>query len=142
MSASLSQGSVTGAKGGVVSCDLGNLAVGASAKVIIVTMPSGAGSLLNAVNVTANEEDLIPANNSAQATTTVYVPAILSGAFSGGFFQLTVTGQPNAQYIVQGSSNLTSWVSLSTTSSPTGTFTYTDTTTPTPQLRFYRTLRP
>jgi len=66
----------------------------------------------------------------------------LSGAFSGGFFQLTVTGQPNAQYIVQGSSNLTSWVSLSTTSSPTGTFTYTDTTTPTPQLRFYRTLRP
>jgi uncharacterized repeat protein (TIGR01451 family) len=142
VSATLSQGSVTGSKGGEVTCNLGNLAVGASAKVIIVTMPSAAGSLLNAVNVVANEEDLVPANNSAQGTTTVYVPAILSGVFSGGFFQLTVTGQPDAQYIVQASSNLTSWVSLSTTSSPTGTFTYTDTTTPTPQLRFYRTLRP
>jgi hypothetical protein len=105
-------------------------------------MPSVAGSLLNAVNVAANEEDLVPANNSAQATTTVYVPASLGGTFSGGYFQLTVTGQPNAVYVVQASTNLTSWVSLSTNTSATGTFTFIDPTTPAPQQRFYRTLRP
>jgi hypothetical protein len=105
-------------------------------------MPSLAGSLLNSVNVTANEEDLVPANNSAQATTTVTVPATLSGSFSGGYFQLTVTGQPNTPYVVQASTNLTSWVSLSTNTSATGTFTFIDTATPAPQLRFYRTLRP
>ena len=43
-------------------------------------------------------------------------------------------------YVIQASTNLTSWVSLSTTSSATGTFTFTDTTTPAPQQRFYRTL--
>jgi hypothetical protein len=65
----------------------------------------------------------------------------LSGFFSGGYFQLTVTAPPGFDYVVQGSTNLTSWVSLSTNSNPTGTFNYTDTTTPAPQQRFYRTLR-
>jgi len=142
VSASLSQGSHTPPSAGLLTCNLGSLAAGASANVIIVTMPSVAGSLLNAVNVAANEEDLVPANNSAQATTTVYVPASLGGTFSGGYFQLTVTGQPNAVYVVQASTNLTSWVSLSTNTSATGTFTFIDPTTPAPQQRFYRTLRP
>jgi uncharacterized repeat protein (TIGR01451 family) len=142
VSASLSQGNLTSTGGGQVTCNLGSLAAGASANVTIVTMPSLAGSLLNSVNVTANEEDLVPANNSAQATTTVTVPATLSGSFSGGYFQLTVTGQPNTPYVVQASTNLTSWVSLSTNTSATGTFTFIDTATPAPQLRFYRTLRP
>jgi hypothetical protein len=66
----------------------------------------------------------------------------LSGSFSGGYFQLTVAGQPNAVYVVQASTDLISWVSLSTNSSASGTFTFTDTTTPAPQQRFYRTLRP
>jgi hypothetical protein len=52
-----------------------------------------------------------------------------------------VTGQPNTVYVVQASTDLTSWVSLSTNSSATGTFTFTDTTTPAPQQRFYRTVR-
>jgi uncharacterized repeat protein (TIGR01451 family) len=142
VSASLSQGNLASTGGGQVTCNLGSLAAGASANVTIVTMPSLAGSLLNSVNVTANEEDLVPANNSAQATTTVTVPATLSGSFSGGYFQLTVTGQPNTPYVVQASTNLTSWVSLSTNTSATGTFTFIDTATPAPQLRFYRTLRP
>jgi uncharacterized repeat protein (TIGR01451 family) len=144
VSASLSQGNLAGAGGGLVTCNLGSLAAGGSANVIIVTTPSVGGSLTNAVNVAADEEDLMPANNSAQATTTVnaLVPPSLSGAFSGGYFQLTVTGQPNAVYVIQASTNLTSWVSLSTTSSTTGTFTFIDTTTPAPQQRFYRTLSP
>jgi uncharacterized repeat protein (TIGR01451 family) len=142
VSASLSQGNLTSTGGGQVICSLGSLAAGASANVIIVTMPSLGGSILNSVNVAANEEDLIPANNSAQATTTVTVPATLSGSFSGGYFQLTVTGESNAKYVVQASTNLTSWVSLSTNTSATGTFTFIDTTTPAPQQRYYRTFRP
>jgi uncharacterized repeat protein (TIGR01451 family) len=141
VSAWLSQGSLTGVGGGLVTCNLGSLAAGASAQVIIVTMPSLPGSLLNAVNIAANEEDLNPANNAAQATTTAYGPGSLSGFFSGGHFQLTVFASPDYVYVVQASTNLTSWVSLSTNTNPTGTFTFTDTTTPAPQQRFYRTLR-
>jgi uncharacterized repeat protein (TIGR01451 family) len=69
------------------------------------------------------------------------VPASLSGSFFGGQFQLTVTAPSNYTYVVQGSTNLTSWVSLSTNTNPTGTFNFIDTTTPAPQQRFYRTLR-
>jgi hypothetical protein len=105
-------------------------------------MPSLAGSLVNAVNIAADEEDLTPANNSAQTTTIVSAPAHLSGTYTaGGQFQLAVVAQSGVEYVVQGSTNLTSWVSLSTNNSATGTFTFIDTTTPAPQNRFYRTLR-
>ena len=141
VSASLSQGSLLGSSGGQVTCNLGTLAAGASAQVIVVSTVSAGGSLVNTVSVAANEEDLNPASNSAQATTTVSGPTILSGSFSGGQFHLTVTAMPGYVYVVQGSTNLTSWVSLSTNTNTTGTFTYTDTTTPAPTSRFYRTLR-
>ena len=141
VSASLSQGNLTSTDGGRVICDLGSLPAGSAAKVIILTTPSLAGSLLNSVTVSASEEDLNPANNTAQAATTVYGPSSLSGSFSSGHFQLTVTARPGYVYRVQGSSNLTSWVSLSTNSSTTGTFNFIDTTTPAPHQRFYRTQR-
>jgi uncharacterized repeat protein (TIGR01451 family) len=141
VSASLSQGNLTGIGGGQVACNLGSLAAGGTATVIIVTAPFGTGSFVNAVNVAGSEEELNPANNSAQAKTAVDQPAILSGLFSAGQFYLTVIAAPDAVYVVQGSTNLTSWVSLSTNASTTGTFTYIDTTTPAPQSRFYRTVR-
>ena len=139
VSAWLSQGTLTGTDGGMVTCNLGTLAAGGLAKVIIVTIPSQAGSLVNTVNVASNEEDLNPANNSAAAKTAVSGPTTLSGSFTDGQFHLTVTGQPGV-YVVQGSTNLTSWVSLSTNTNTTGTFNYTDTTAPVPDSRFYRTL--
>jgi uncharacterized repeat protein (TIGR01451 family) len=141
VSASLSQGNVMGTGGGQVTCNLGSLAAGGSATVIIVTVPSVAGSLVNAVSVAGSDEDLNPANNSVQAKTTVNGPTSLSGYFAGGQFHLTVTAPPGFDYVVQGSTNLSFWVSLSTNSNTTGTFTYTDTTTPVPPYRFYRTLR-
>ena len=139
VSAWLSQGAITGTDGGMVTCNLGTLAAGGLAKVIIVTIPSQAGSLVNTVNVASNEEDLNPANNSAAAKTAVSGPTTLSGSFTDGQFHLTVTGQPGV-YVVQGSTNLTSWVSLSTNTNTTGNFNYTDTTAPVPDSRFYRTL--
>ena len=69
------------------------------------------------------------------------VPARLAGSVVSGRFQVVVTAQSNVTYLVQGSTNLTSWVTLSTnTASAGGTFTFTDTTTPTPPHRFYRTM--
>jgi uncharacterized repeat protein (TIGR01451 family) len=144
VSASLSQGSFLSAAGGWVTCNLGSIPAGASAKVTVLTTPTVSGSLVNWVSVASNEEDLVPANNTAQATTTTFGPASLSGSFSGGHFVLTVTAQPNYVYVVQGATNLTypaHWVSLSTNNNTTGTFNYIDTATPAPQQRFYRTMR-
>ena len=132
ISASLSQGSYfTSADGRQVTCNLGSLPAGGSANVTLLTTPSLAGSLVTSVSVEANEEDLNPANNTAQTTTTVSVPTTLSGAiFTNGYFQLTVTCPAGFRVtFVQGSTNLTSWVSLSTNTNTTGTFTFTDITT-------------
>jgi hypothetical protein len=78
---------------------------------------------------------------TAQTLPTVSVPTTLSGVFTNGYFELMVTCQPGYVYVVQGSTNLSSWVSLSTNTNTTGTFTFTDTATPAHQQRFYRTQR-
>jgi uncharacterized repeat protein (TIGR01451 family) len=145
VSASLSQGYFTGTGGGAVSCNFGNLAAGASANVTILTVPSLAGALFNTAYVAANEEDLNPANNTAQGVTTVssLIPATLAGSIVNGQFLLTVTAQSNFVYVVQGSTNLAaaSWSSLSTNTNTTGTFYFTDPAAPALQQRFYRTMR-
>jgi hypothetical protein len=69
------------------------------------------------------------------------VPASLTGSIVSGQFRLTVKAQPGFAYEVEGSTDFTSWVSLSTNiASSNGTFNYTDTNAPAPQQRFYRTL--
>ena len=127
-----------------VTCSLGSLPVGGSAKVVIVTRPSIAGTFTNSITTSANEEDLNPDNYKAhQKTTMVYdsSSATLNGFFSSGQFHLMVTAPAGFNYVVQGSTNLTAWVSLSTNANLTGNFTFIDTNTPAPQLRFYRTKR-
>jgi uncharacterized repeat protein (TIGR01451 family) len=143
VSASVSQGNVTSSGNRQVTCNLGTIAGAGYSTAVIVSVPSTTGSFTNTANVVGGEEDLNPGNNSTNATTTVTVsgPAILSGTFTNGQFQLTVTASPGYVYVVQGSTNLTDWGPLSTITNTTGTFTYTDTTTPAPQSRFYRTLR-
>jgi uncharacterized repeat protein (TIGR01451 family) len=76
VSASATQGSCTrsgkGRRDGVLTCDLGAFAAGASASVTIVVEPSKAGTLTNTATVSANEPDPDAANNSATETTTVF----------------------------------------------------------------------
>ena len=134
--------SFTNGNGGVV-WNLGDLEPGAVAEFHTVVLPAQAGMATHIVTLGANEEDLNPADNTAQTTTAVYYagPAILSGFYAGGHFHLTVTAQRGFQYVVQGSTNLTHWVALHTNANPAGTFTFTDTTTPALRSRFYRTLR-
>ena len=80
VSATPSQGTCTQA-GGTVTCPLGALASGASATVTIQVTPTAAAggtTLTNTAQVTANEADPNPANNTATATTAVTPAADLA----------------------------------------------------------------
>ena len=69
VSATPTQGSCNGSA--TVSCNLGSLAKGASAKVTIVVVPTQAGPISNTATAAANESDPNAANNSATQNTTV-----------------------------------------------------------------------
>lgn len=60
-----------GETGGVVACNLGNLASGAGATVTIVVRPTATGTITNSVAVTSVETDDNPGNNSDSEATTV-----------------------------------------------------------------------
>jgi uncharacterized repeat protein (TIGR01451 family) len=55
----------------VVTCNLGALASAFDATVTIIVTPTALGAITNAMSVTATEDDLAPANNSATQDTTV-----------------------------------------------------------------------
>ena len=69
-SATPSQGSCSQASG-TVTCNLGNLANGASATVEIKVTPQSAGTITNTAIVRGNEADADTSNNQASAQTTV-----------------------------------------------------------------------
>ena len=71
VSATPSQGSCTPPAGSVLTCTLGNLAVGASATIAVVVTPTAAGTFDNVASVVGNEEDSNLANNSDTEPTTV-----------------------------------------------------------------------
>jgi uncharacterized repeat protein (TIGR01451 family) len=54
-----------------ISCNLGSLAVGNTATVVIVVQALSTGTVNNTATVTATETDPVPANNSSTASTTV-----------------------------------------------------------------------
>lgn len=70
VSVSASQGSST-SSGGVITCNLGNLAAGAAATVTIQVRPTAIGPVNNTVFVSASTADPNSANNSATVITTV-----------------------------------------------------------------------
>jgi len=80
-----------------------------------------------------------PADGSAYVLVNVVTPAppVLGSAAtsSGGFFQLTVSG--NEPVIIQSSTNLVNWVDIATNVAP---FTFTDTNNHGFKARFYRAL--
>jgi uncharacterized repeat protein (TIGR01451 family) len=58
-------------KGGIVTCNLGDLASGASTNIMIIVTATRPGTLTNTATVRGNEFDPNPLNDSATATTTV-----------------------------------------------------------------------
>ena len=75
VSATTTQGSCSGTT--TVNCNVGSLAVGASAIVTIVVTPSSPGQIVNTATVSASESDFDSTNNTA-STTTVIQPAAAS----------------------------------------------------------------
>jgi len=128
-----------------IAFNVGSLPAGSGTVLTVVLAPTFSGVITNVSTVRAIEADLNTANNTARTTATVSspVPPVLSGfiTLSNAQFHLTVTGEPGLAYIVQGSTNLSSWISLATNTATNGTIKYIDTAFPNFKYRFYRAVR-
>jgi uncharacterized repeat protein (TIGR01451 family) len=69
VSASSTQGSCTG--GAILTCDIGNMAAGATVTITLVTTPSTPGTVTNTATVVGNKPETTTANNTASASVTV-----------------------------------------------------------------------
>jgi uncharacterized repeat protein (TIGR01451 family) len=74
VSASSSIGGACNYDAGTVTCNLANVASGASVTISILVTADAAGPLTNSASVAATELDLEPSNNTAEVTTQVEVP--------------------------------------------------------------------
>jgi uncharacterized repeat protein (TIGR01451 family) len=77
VSVASSQGTCTG--GALVSCQLGNLNVGGSVTITLVTTAAATGTITNTATTVANEQETNTANNTASANVTVkgaFVPPV------------------------------------------------------------------
>ena len=74
VSATSSQGSCTG--GALVSCTLGNLNVGASVTITLVTTAGVTGTITNTATTVAKEQETNTANNTASASVVVKGPLV------------------------------------------------------------------
>lgn len=74
VSAVSSQGSI-GQAGGLVTCTLGNLDVGATASITVTVLPTAPGAIASTATVASNDTDIDPSNNSVTVLTTVFPPS-------------------------------------------------------------------
>ena len=74
VSSSATQGGCSGTA--TIDCDLGTLAVGASAIVTIVVTPTTAGHLTNTASISGAENDFDLTNNSSSTTTLIQAAAV------------------------------------------------------------------
>ena len=74
VSVASSQGTCTG--GALVSCTLGNLNVGASVTITLVTTASATGTIVNTATTVAKEQETNTANNTASASVVVQGPFV------------------------------------------------------------------
>jgi uncharacterized repeat protein (TIGR01451 family) len=144
VSATTSQGSLVNS-GGLVTFNLGSLGAAAGATASIRVSPAFGPNVVNSVTVTGNESDLSAINNTAQTTTTVLTPlraSLTDVTVTNAQVQFTLTGDPGMAYVIQGSTNLSTWTALATnTAAVNGTIKFTDTSASGLSLRFYRAIR-
>jgi uncharacterized repeat protein (TIGR01451 family) len=143
VSSSISSGT-TDVSGNVLNLRVPSLAAGATAAGFIRVQAVAAGTATNSATVSADVADLYPTDNTASFVTTVIqaASAQLAGSYvNGNGFNLVLTGQTGEPYIVQFSTNLTSWVSINTNTPVNGTFTITDGGATSSKTRYYRAFR-
>lgn len=93
ISAIASQGSCSAPIGGVITCNLGSLANGASASITVKGIPTVTGTLSNLVNVVGDQNDGQLVNNNATQTVTVQ-PLLCNG------LNPTIVGTPGADVLI------------------------------------------
>lgn len=143
ISASIASGT-TDLTGNVLNCRLPSLAAGTSASAFIRVQANSSGSITNMATVSADTADLYSVDNIATVVSTVSqaADAHLAGAYLNGTgYRLVLTGQTGEPYIVQFSTDLTSWTSISTNMPVSGTFTITDNAATGSKTRYYRAFR-
>lgn len=119
VSATPSQGTCTGT--GTVTCTLGILASGGSATVSLVVRPTVLDTLTTTVTVSANEPDLVPANNTATTSVTVndpIAPAISTFTIN---FGASITNSPNLNLSISATDNYSPASALTMSFSNDGT---------------------
>ncbi|MBI5635000.1 MAG: SBBP repeat-containing protein [Nitrospirae bacterium] len=81
--------------GNTLSCSIGSMVNGATATIsVVVIAPGTAGSITNTVTVSSGSNDPNATNNSASATTTVFLPGALSVTPSTGLISSGTPGGP------------------------------------------------
>jgi uncharacterized repeat protein (TIGR01451 family) len=143
-SASASQGSYSSGAG-VVTFSLGTVPTGAGAGVTVIVRHTKVGNALNSVAVVSTQTDLDSSDNSAGIATLVTsgVAAQLEGIYDepNQMFDINLTGQANATYILQRSTDLITWDPVATnTASAGGTIKFSDPASAAITQRFYRAL--
>ena len=66
-----SQGSPAVVNGTLITDNLGTIAAGGSATILVIETPTAAGSIVNAANVSGNQTDPVRSNNSTSLTTAI-----------------------------------------------------------------------
>ena len=130
---------------GVYHWTKGDLAVDSSASVTLQVAPTSGGPLTNSASVAGNEYDLNPGNSSAQAVTTVFVPAsaqFIGPIVTNGYFQVMLLGEPGLAYVIEASSDLRDWSPIGTVESPDGVLRFSDPAIAGSAQRFYRLRQP
>jgi hypothetical protein len=99
--------------------------------------------LTNSVTVNANAFEAGFNNSVAASGVFTILPSIFftASAFSNGVFQLQLSATPNQTYVLQASTNLTKWVSVSTNTPSATPFYLTDPDATNFSSRFYRVLQ-
>jgi uncharacterized repeat protein (TIGR01451 family) len=87
VSATPDQGSCS-ESGGTVTCNLGNIASGASVNIVIVVTTTTDGTLTNTASVVSDTTDPSPGNNSTTESTTVNAPGVPPSAVDDGPFDV------------------------------------------------------
>jgi uncharacterized repeat protein (TIGR01451 family) len=125
--------------------DLGALANGAGAQLVLTMRSAIVGTVINSAVVQSDTPDANSDDNFASVAVNVVgslSPPVVSGASvvgGGGGFQLTVSGPTTSTVIIQASTNLLTgpWINVYTSTPP---FIFTDPNTTNYNDRFYRAL--
>ncbi len=130
--------------GGKLLCDFFRVALHEFGHVLGLDHPDQAGQTVSAImNSVVSDLDSLTADDidGAQALYPAQTPVItVEAQTESGLFHMKMTGLSNRNHIIQASTDLVTWVSLTTNSVTNGQLDFTDTNPISSSARFYRAL--